>query len=357
MSAGSIIELDILFRGSGAGIAILEALILLRSPATHHVRRLGAVFAVSVAAYLLCPLVAGRWGLGLWALPMLLLCFTVTVWFWLFSRAWFDDTFRMRLWHWGALLGMIAIYTVRHTIAPTVFAETPAVTEGLHIASRIASLAFIFVALAQAQLGRADDLVERRRFYRSAFTIIVGAHISSIVLAEIILFGSGDQPVLNLLNVIIINIEMLLFLALSVTVRPGLFPTEPAAERQRVSEPAPDPDLLAAIDRFMTVDKGYATPGITIGDMAGQLGVPEYRLRRAVNRTLGFRNFPQFLNHYRLNAVRSRLADPAERRTPILTIALDAGYNSIGPFNRAFKEATGETPAAFRDRHNGLADS
>jgi AraC-like DNA-binding protein len=33
---------------------------------------------------------------------------------------------------------------------------------------------------------------------------------------------------------------------------------------------------------------------------------------------------------------------------PILTIALDAGFQSLGPFNRAFKSQAGMTPSEFR---------
>jgi len=33
---------------------------------------------------------------------------------------------------------------------------------------------------------------------------------------------------------------------------------------------------------------------------------------------------------------------------PISTIALDAGFQSLGPFNRAFKTETGLTPSEFR---------
>jgi AraC-like DNA-binding protein len=32
----------------------------------------------------------------------------------------------------------------------------------------------------------------------------------------------------------------------------------------------------------------------------------------------------------------------------VLTIALEVGYGSIGPFNRAFKERFGVTPTAYR---------
>jgi sec-independent protein translocase protein TatA len=44
-----------------------------------------------------------------------------------------------------------------------------------------------------------------------------------------------------------------------------------------------------------------------------------------------------------------------QREVPVLTIALDAGFGSIGPFNRAFKADTGLTPTDFR--RQALADS
>ena len=53
------------------------------------------------------------------------------------------------------------------------------------------------------------------------------------------------------------------------------------------------------------------------------------------------------------------LADPAQVRKPVLTIALDLGYGSLGPFNRAFKLETGLTPTEYRQRALGgsAADS
>ena len=42
------------------------------------------------------------------------------------------------------------------------------------------------------------------------------------------------------------------------------------------------------------------------------------------------------------------LADPTQEAVPILTIAMDAGFQSLGPFNRAFKAQTGVTPSEFR---------
>jgi AraC-like DNA-binding protein len=47
------------------------------------------------------------------------------------------------------------------------------------------------------------------------------------------------------------------------------------------------------------------------------------------------------------------LADPGQAEVPILTIALDAGFGSIGPFNRAFKAQTGLTPSEYRRARAG----
>jgi AraC-like DNA-binding protein len=78
------------------------------------------------------------------------------------------------------------------------------------------------------------------------------------------------------------------------------------------------------------------------------MGEQEYRLRRLINGELGFRNFNDFLNQYRVNEACEVLSDPSQNRKTVLEIAYSLGYQSIGPFNKAFKELTGTTPTAFR---------
>ena len=101
--------------------------------------------------------------------------------------------------------------------------------------------------------------------------------------------------------------------------------------------------------------RGYAQEGLSLASLAEQLGTPEYRLRRVINQGLGHRNFNAYVNGLRLAEAKRRLADPAERALPVLTIALDVGFGSIGPFNRAFKADTGLTPTEFRQK--SLAES
>jgi AraC-like DNA-binding protein len=118
--------------------------------------------------------------------------------------------------------------------------------------------------------------------------------------------------------------------------------------------PLPAPTLSPAehvlrqkLDAAMA-DGVYRHSGLAIGGLAELLGVPEHRLRALINQRLGYRNFSDFLNSHRIAEARRRLADPARVDLPILTIAMDLGYGSLAPFNRAFREAAGQTPSDFR---------
>jgi len=86
------------------------------------------------------------------------------------------------------------------------------------------------------------------------------------------------------------------------------------------------------------------------------MGLPEHRLRRLINQGLGHRHFSAFLNAYRIADAKQALLDPHQAGVPVLSIAMDVGFQSIGPFNRAFKADTGLTPTEFRRTHAAAAE-
>ena len=119
------------------------------------------------------------------------------------------------------------------------------------------------------------------------------------------------------------------------------------------ASPAPDSNvadqkLIDALMRLMADERIYRHDNLTIGALAAKLKVPEYRLRRLINQRLGYRNFNVFLNNHRIEEAKAALADPAQAKVPVITIAMDAGFQSLGPFNRAFKATTGVTPTEYR---------
>jgi AraC-like DNA-binding protein len=96
----------------------------------------------------------------------------------------------------------------------------------------------------------------------------------------------------------------------------------------------------------MNEDRAYTDHDLRIAHLAASLGVPEYQLRRTINRNLGYRNFNQFINHYRVEEAARRLID--EPTLPVLTIALDVGFRSISSFNTAFRAKYQKTPTDYR---------
>lgn len=122
---------------------------------------------------------------------------------------------------------------------------------------------------------------------------------------------------------------------------------------------AADRQLVDALRQAMEASHAYRDPELSVAGLAARLRVPEYRLRRVIHQRLGHRHFSAYLNHYRLADVQTALADPDRADRPVLTLALEAGFGSVGPFNRAFKALTGLTPTDFRRRHQAspLADS
>jgi len=118
---------------------------------------------------------------------------------------------------------------------------------------------------------------------------------------------------------------------------------------EKVSDIDPrDQLLLDDLTTAMEHEKIYREPGLTIRILAETLKTPEHRLRNLINSGLGYRNFSSFLNQYRIEAVKAAFAMPENSRIPVLTIALDNGYNSLAPFNRAFRDIEGITPSAYR---------
>ena len=129
-------------------------------------------------------------------------------------------------------------------------------------------------------------------------------------------------------------------------------PVQTAAVQPETS--GADQKLVNALMRLMADERIYRHDNVSIGSLATKLSIPEYRLRRLINQKLGYRNFNVFLNNHRIEEAKAALADPAQAEVPVITIAMDAGFASLGPFNRAFKATTGVTPTEYR-RQRGIA--
>jgi len=58
-------------------------------------------------------------------------------------------------------------------------------------------------------------------------------------------------------------------------------------------------------------------------------------------------NFNDFINNYRIEAVKTMFLNEEHKKSTLLGIAYDCGFNSKATFNRAFKKHTSCTPKEY----------
>jgi len=100
------------------------------------------------------------------------------------------------------------------------------------------------------------------------------------------------------------------------------------------------------LETLMDTEQPHLDPSLSIRSLAEILGIPSNHLSQLLSE--GFeKNFSQFVNAYRLEAFKSKAADPAQQHLTLLALAYDSGFNSKTVFNTFFKKMMGKTPKAY----------
>lgn len=353
-------QLDLLIRILVLGQLLLLGGLLLREPAS-RLRHLLLACGLSVAGLVLLTAPIPDEQYGLLRNVLLLLTDAFAFLFWLLICHLFEDNFAPGKWP-RPIKGLLGILALVYVYALGVLAGGTVLHDFIHAVS----LGLILHAGYIAYRGFADDLLDTRR--RARIMVVLGIALYSTIL---VIFEFAEERYRNAAVFGLANATFL-FLVITITVsrqfrlryEPGKLTQKgeaqlqgslkpepddyPANQSQSSSElPPTDQRLSDALDAFIA-DSGYHQNGLTISKLARYLDCPEHRLRRLINQTRGYRNFNSLLNDLRVRDARNRLLDPAFDDKPILSIALELGYDSIGPFNRAFKAAMEQTPGEFR---------
>jgi AraC-like DNA-binding protein len=396
--------LDAALRGVVLALLLLLALVLGRDRPGLPAARSGVVLTLGLGVQVIgtTPLFEALvpW---FWQAPLVAVSVGNGVLFWVFVQALFDDDFALRPLHVMAWIAVAVLAAFNCAAGAGSAPMLTPVTMGLQ---RAVPLVFAVLAALAAAAHWREDLVEKRRRLR-VFIVVTGVGYSVGMLVIRLVSPHGRLSGLSAT----MDAAMLLAIVAVVTWRmvrlagSDLFPaarvpaampvvvlehappppaepspTEPLPAEEIATpvpadlpaplppearpSPQPEPELATdlaedrladSLQHVMVVDRAYRSEDLSIASLAARLSVPEYRLRRLINRRLGHRNFSTYVNGFRLAEAMAALADARKRELPVLTIALTAGFQSIGPFNRAFKAATGLTPTEFRKQK--LAES
>lgn len=330
-------SLEIALRGGSISILLIFSILCFRFRREFHPLGYAALYSFCSAVYVY---------VSAWPIPnrMLLLdtlcsaamC-SIPAAFWLLMAALFDDEFSPTL--------------LKQVVLPAMAALGAA--EGLtqwHVSWLVdgyfaAAVGFFIAGSVQTLSGFMDDLIQGRRQFRIAVLFFAPLHAFAIVAVELLSPGASFADIGRTVNSWAIAISSAVIAILFLKPHIILAPFRPGTPS---IAPPRDKASLDKLNRIMTEERAYRDEGLALAGLARRMQLSESRLRKLINSELGHRNFSAFVNGYRLAEAASALSDPAQTEVPILTIALDSGFGSIGPFNRAFKSAYGVTPREFR---------
>lgn len=335
--------LETLLRGAALGVLTATLIPLARSGPGLSIRVSGALMCVAISGYVLIssPITREAFG-GLDGV------FRAVSWggvgaIWAFALALFDDR--------PASPVLFTPYAALSVFGFAVSSVPQTLESSFWIAHNLAETGLAVHILYVVVRSWRGDLVETRRCLRGPFVAAVALFAVTISAFEIgesfgveaewySLAGAAGLAIFCIAGALVVLELRLALFGAAVPANP--LPADAAGPD------AADQMEIARLNSLMFEDEAWRREALSIGALAVELKLPEHRLRRLINDRLGHRNFAAFVKSHRIEAAKRRLSDPAEARTTISSIAFDLGFGSLGPFNRAFREATGQTPTEWR---------
>ena len=267
------------------------------------------------------------------------------VFIWFFALSLFDSEFKLRRSYWiPALVYCILIATVRLSQ----FGFIPEVSDWLYIIVSILSIGIVAHILIHTLAGRAEDLNEKRRISRIHLVVVIAFITTLSAIAEITLV-SEKEYLLHTVKIAIIWPAVFWAILWLFEIPPIKTTFDHKAGVARSMKPHQH-ELMKKLTAAIEKDRIYLRNDLSLNALAKELHCTPYKLRILINQYLNFDNFSAFINSYRLNAAKNILSDPEKSDLSILNIALESGFNSLSPFNKAFKAIENISPSEYRKR-------
>lgn len=102
-------------------------------------------------------------------------------------------------------------------------------------------------------------------------------------------------------------------------------------------------EIAMLLEGSMAEKKLYRKQDISISLLAKELDVKSYLISKCLNEIIK-KKFNDYINEFRVKEVQRLLKDSKNAKYTLLSLAMEAGFNSKSSFNRAVKKQLGITP-------------
>jgi len=343
--------IDAILRFSGVGLLLFTAILLLRDVKGSSSFLFLLLTCVSTASNFLgfAPQQfalpeSAQWVLRTLDVPQL-------VFVWLFALSLFQTDFKLKPFHLIAgLIFCVPVFMERLVL----FGSINSLPAWWAILVNSLSLLLVAHMIFITIQGRNDDLLEERRKSRGYLVLVMalGALVATLVGYVLLINGMSQYQSMTQVISVWPAIIWLGYWLFSIDGNKLSFTEDKSLSSAALS--SRDLDLQKKLEYEVIENQCSLENNISIDVLAKRLGVSAYRLRAFINQTLGYTNFSSYINSFRISLIKDALLDPKNDHIPILSIALNHGFNSLPPFNRAFKSITGITPTQFRQEMGKL---
>ena len=103
---------------------------------------------------------------------------------------------------------------------------------------------------------------------------------------------------------------------------------------------------MTRIESYLESEKVYLDPDLSLKSLSQNVNLTPGQLSEIINNGFG-KNFNDFINTFRVDAVKTHLKNGKNKELSLVGIAMDSGFNSKATFNRVFKKLTSMSPSEF----------
>jgi AraC-like DNA-binding protein len=340
MNAPATDLLEPLLRAAVAALCGLMAVQFARAQPRRIANVTGVLFCAGIASYALVSGPQLAPSLGAVREPLTLLAALASAFFWWFALALFRDNLQWRLSFAVPLLILLVFYGIRRGMGEQLR------TLGA-LGHQVTVAILLLHVLSMAVRDFHNDLMDSRRRFRLAVALLLPTVGLAIAAAETYAMFRPLPGWIGLLHACVLLGLAGMFALWLTSIKPDLMVE--AGEAGQRPDALPPADAIELESLRATIAGGVCLePDLSLGTLAARLKIPEHRLRRLINKGLGYRNFAAFVNDHRVTQAKRMLADPENAREQIVAVAFELGYGSLAPFNRAFRLSTGMTPSEYR---------
>lgn len=316
-------------------------------PGSAPLRNYWLLFCVSLLTYIANYCLASIW--PVLVLPLSVISCVGCGLSWLLARSLFRET-TGQIWP-RVLVAILFVFSAQLVVVEYLWVPARNSVYSAFVGRLVGliSSTVLLLPLIEAAEGLRQLVDKKERRFRLIFLAGYGSFLACALLVSIAALApiaSGAKTLLALCA--------LCAATLAVHYRAGHPLPAGLIQKQRKRPVESDPLMAAKLSQLMQTQQVYLDPELKVSTLAQQLQEQEYKVTALITGALGYRNFNHMVNYYRIEHAKKLLTAAESADTSILAIAMDCGFSSIGPFNRAFKELAGSTPSEFRKNHSNL---